>query len=162
MSVSMGKKLSEKCMETLGLAAGNRKNSAVLMLTTDDGGFPHVALLSPYQVLARNPSLLYISIYSESGSCAFLSARKRGTLVVQTPPGVTYVKCTFAELQDQIEIIGTDRKVFRAVPSEVLLDEYDDSPFTQELEFHDASVKDMYSEEFRQLSSIAEKYDLND
>lgn len=158
MSVSMGNRLTEICTRVLDVASERRRNAAVFLLTTDNEGYPHVALLSPYQVIAMSNSVLYISIYSGSRSSTFLSDRKFGTVVVQTPPGITYVKCNFEELTDRIDIIGTDRKVFRAIISEVLLDESDNSPFTQQLEFLETDVKGMYTEEFRQLRSIAQKH----
>lgn len=158
MSHSLGKRISTECMGIIGPEAVNRKKSAIFVITVDHEMYPHTALLSPYQVLSSGENSIFLSMFPDSKTCKLLTEQGKATLIIQTVPGVTYVKCNVSVLPYEISVSGSMRKVFRAVPYEVLEDVSELAPFTGELLFDAGRIQEQYMEEFRELSNLVNIY----
>ncbi len=157
MSQNLGNRLPEKTFKSLKFTNESRKNSAIFLLTEDSESFPHVALLSAYQVVAVNRSKLLVAVHSTSRSCGFLATEGKGTLILQLEPAVQYVKCSFAESGDKGYSSGEHgEKLFVATPTEILEDYSDKAPFVSELRFDETNTFGPYSEGFGRLRKIAE------
>lgn len=150
--------MTEECISVIGTDEETRENCAIMLITSDESGYPNVALLSPYQVVAPSDKSVFVSIYSGSNSCKFLENEKKGTLVIQTIPGLTYLKCGFEFIGETFQITGSERKVFVSDHFQSLIDVSDIAPFLQELRFEQSALKSTYKEEFKKLSRIAVDY----
>ena len=158
MSQNLGSKLPDKTFNSLKFSNETRTNSAIFLLTKDGESFPHVALLSPYQVVAVNRVKLLVAVHSASRSCAFLASDGKGTLILQLEPAVQYVKCRFSESDDKGYSSGEyGEKLFNATPLEILEDYSDKAPFVSELRFDETNTYGPYSEGFGRLKKIAEE-----
>lgn len=158
MSENLGEKLPENTFTFLKYSNEKRKNSAIFLLTVDEESYPHVALLSSYQVVARNPSELVVAVHSTSKSCSYLDKNGRGTLILQLSPAVQYIKCLFRELtEEEAGTVGSGEKLFSVTIAEVLQDYSDKAPFVSELLFDEKNTFKPYSEGFKKIKSIIGK-----
>lgn len=158
MSKNLGNHLPVKTTSLLGYNNSRRRNSAIFLLTVDSESYPHVALLSPYQVVSINPERLLVAVHSTSRSCAFLISEGRGTLILQLPPAVQYVRCNFVVADEEgytDESLG--ERLFYATVQEVLEDYSKLAPLTSELLFDETNTYAQYSEGFNRLRRISEK-----
>src|SRR5690349_12760529 len=97
MSRPVGDQLPERLFQQLRASAARAESpagadEALLLLTVDAGGWPHPALLSAREVVARDPRTLELTTYGESRTTANLARDGRVTLVVVGPSIVAYVK----------------------------------------------------------------------
>lgn len=157
MSQNLGNKLPEKTFNILAFTNSTRKNSAIFLLTEDNESYPHVALLSPYQVVAFSMNRMLVAVYSNSASCRYLSSNGKGTLIIQVEPAVQYVRCTFSESEEEDYASGKQgEKLFVATIVDVLEDFSENAPFISELIFDESGVLGPYREGFQRLSKISE------
>lgn len=93
MSVSIGKELPEAAVAMLdGSQAHEQVGKIALLLTVDDDGFPHVALLSPGEVLACGKSEVRLALYGSGKTIENIASRSRLTLAILEPGLCCYVK----------------------------------------------------------------------
>lgn len=158
MSSNLGNELPEKTLALLSFLNKSRKNSAIFLLTTDRESYPHVALLSPYQVVAVNSRKLLVAVHSSSRSCNLLKSGRKGTLIVQLPPAVQYIRCDFSESGEEDYSAGKlGENLFLATVLETLEDYSEKAPFISELAFDETNTHDPYSEGFERLSNISRR-----
>jgi hypothetical protein len=76
--------------EVVALLDGRRLEDkdgmAFVLMTTGDHGWPHAALLSVGEVLARSPGDVALALHRTSGTTANLTRTGRATLLVIAPP----------------------------------------------------------------------------
>jgi hypothetical protein len=81
-------------------------DQAVPLLTVDEAGFPHVALLSRAQLRpARHPAELLAAVWGP-GTRANLLARRRATVVLVSGQTAYYIKCTVAGTVEHAQRLG--------------------------------------------------------
>ena len=146
MSTSYGKRLPEKAVEFLHFNNRNRKNSAIFLVTTDQDGYPHVALLSPYQVVTTSEQELFLAVHKGTRSQHYLHTQMKGTIILQMQPAVEYLKISVREEQGWVS--ENEDVLYRAVPSEVLEDYSDKAPFISELLFDQKNIYEHYKAGF--------------
>jgi hypothetical protein len=59
---------------------------AFVLMTTGETGWPHAALLSAGEILARSPRDVALTLHRSSGTTANLTESRRATLLVVDPP----------------------------------------------------------------------------
>lgn len=155
MSVSLGKVLTSKALDLLHYDNTERRNSAILILTVDRGHFPHVALLSPYQVVAASPHRLYLAVHRGTHTHGLLGKEMRTTLVIQVEPAVEYIKCNLQAAKDWEH--NTD-DLYLASPSDILEDYSEKAPFLSELRFDTKRIYDAYRTEFNDITSYIKSH----
>lgn len=149
MSHSLGKLLPEKVSQDLDFNNRKRENSAILLLTVDPEGYPHVALLSPYQVVVSKTGSLYMAVHK--GTRTQVSIEKGGTctLVLQAAPGVFYMKFKTRAVR------GWDQDVNEVLYfldlRETLEDVSEMAPFISELRFEVKNISEKYQGGFEKI-----------
>jgi hypothetical protein len=97
MSRAIGAALPDLLVSRLDARrAGERSDTAVLLSTSDEQGFPHQALLAYSEIEAEGPSLLNIGVSAASVTAANLRRDRRLTLSFIDEHGAWYVKATVA------------------------------------------------------------------
>ncbi|MDA8144407.1 MAG: hypothetical protein M0T81_10540 [Thermoplasmatales archaeon] len=156
MSHDLGMKIPGKIMKVLGEKNSNRENSVIFLLSQNDSGYPHVALLSPFQVLCLNQTRLLVMINSFSGTTQNISMNGKGTLIIQSLPGVEYLKCKFERYVAANSHIDIESEsLFLAETVSVLEDFSEKAPLISELLFNAESVEEKYSGNFLRMLRLA-------
>jgi len=125
MSKSVGDALPGTLFERL--TGGNLEAVAdrvIVVCTSDDGGFPHPALLSYFEVVAVDRRTLRLAMYADSRSTRNATREGRLTLILVDAEFVYYVKGVVQELSHSMRSTPYNAKLNLRV-SEVLQDEPD-------------------------------------
>jgi hypothetical protein len=125
-----------------------RKNVAVMLLTCDASGFPRVALLSPYQILAADHKHLLLHVYRGSHSNKNLQETKKATLVIATPPSIRYVRISGPTLQSKDEVLSSDEQLYEFAVEEERKDFSPEAPIISQLFFDESKIKERYEKNF--------------
>lgn len=156
MSKDLGRKLPRRALVKLDSSIQERSNYAIFLVTTDDSGFPHLAMLSPYQVVATSASRMHAAVHSSSHSAEYLRKSGKGMLVLQTPPSVMYVRCSFVPREvKRLEEKGED--FFDVGVINVAEDYSDMAELVTPLTFDPSKVKDTYTEIFRLVAEASSR-----
>jgi hypothetical protein len=103
MAVALGSTLSDALFERLsGRDPGRHRGLVLPFCTVDAAGWPHVALLSYTEIVARDASTLRVALYADSGSAENLRRSGRATLLLFDAGLAQYVKLHAAELPQRI------------------------------------------------------------
>jgi hypothetical protein len=95
---------------------------AILVCTVDDGGFPHPALLSYFEVVAIDRGTIRLAMYSDSRTTGNARREGRLTLVLVDAGAAYYVKGTVRQLSGSMRTTPYNAKLDLQV-TEVLADE---------------------------------------
>jgi hypothetical protein len=134
--------LSPEVYALLGSDNKERKNVVVLLLTCDSSGYPRVALLSPYQILAVDNIHLFLHVYRESQSNRNLREKKKATLVIVTPPSIRYVRISMDSSPWKND--DADEELHRFKVEEERADYSQEAPITSSLLFDETKIKERY------------------
>lgn len=124
-----------------------------MLLTSDDSGYPRVALLSPYQILAVDNKHLFINVYRESKSNKNLQEKRKAMLVVITPPSVRYVRMSGGPAQSNAESI---EQLHEFLVEEERTDFSPEAPITSSLLFDETKIKERYEKSFERMLKVAQ------
>lgn len=155
MSRSLGKSLPKEAFEFLKHDNPDRENVAILLAVRDDDDYPHMALFSPFQVVASTPDRFYVAIHVGSRTEGFMEKWKNVTLVLQVLPSVYYIKCRVTKVEDWEDPVD---ELYQAEISDVLVDYSDTAPFVSLLAFDVKMVLPSYSEEFGYIRKYASEH----
>jgi hypothetical protein len=139
--------LGPEVYDLLRFDNSERKNAVVMLLTSDDSDYPRVALLSPYQILAVDNKHLFINVYRESRSNKNLQEKKKGTLVVITPPAIRYVRVADGPSQRNVEASDTEQ-LYEFIVEEERSDFSPEAPIITSLLFDETRIKERYEKSF--------------
>lgn len=154
MSESLGTKLPESVMENLLSSNEDRENSVIFMLTVDHSEFPHVALLSPYQVVAHNHEKLFLLVYRKTESQVLLRSRGRCTLIIQDLPSLLYLELNVKRVNSWED---EEQALYSASIVDISRDYAEKSPIISDLRFKEEKVKDAYQNSFLRIREHIEK-----
>ncbi len=154
MSESVGTRLPESVMEKLLSSNENRENTVIFLLTVGNSEYPHVALLSPYQVVAHNHEKLFLLIYRKSRSQVLLRSKGRCTLIIQDLPATLYLELNVKRVNSWED---DDQALYSASIVDISRDYAEKSPLTSELRFSEEKVKDTYQDSFKRIREHIEK-----
>ena len=99
MARRRAKELTDDLLVRLGGAGvDGLAGEAIVVCTVDPDGWPHPAMLSYFEVAARDPRTLRLAVYTNSRTCANMRERGRATLILAGAGLVCYVRGTATEL----------------------------------------------------------------
>jgi hypothetical protein len=134
-----------------------RKNVVVMLLTSDDSGYPRVALLSPYQILAIDNKHLFVNVYRGSKTNRNLLEKKKATLVVVTPPSMQYIKVSEVSHSNHKDDTSNE-ELHEFYVDETRSDFSPDAPITTSLIFDETNIKDDYEKSFNAMLQAMKRY----
>ncbi|GBC78590.1 hypothetical protein HRbin08_02086 [bacterium HR08] len=122
MSVSMGSLLPPDLLRRLaGDDLDAHLEKVVLLVSVDEEGWPHPALLSYFEVVAHDARTLHLAIGNRSRTARNLRERGRLTLIVVDAEMVYYIKGRAREIAPRMDASPEDA-VFRVQVEHVLAD----------------------------------------
>jgi hypothetical protein len=102
MSRSIGPALPPLRLAQLGRAAPPDRALVLQLLTVDEHGFPHVALLGAWEVVAWDAATLRLAIGSRSSTAANLRRTGQATVTLVDAHGAHYVKVRAREVTSEM------------------------------------------------------------
>ena len=157
MSIKLGNKIPASVIETLNSGNPIRSGAVIFMISTDPRDFPHIALLSPFQVIIEDSSTLYFSVYKDSSTHDYLVKNKKFTLILQDVPALLYLKCQIIPAEIEDKQYDETHHFFKAEPIEILRDVSEKAPLTSEMLFDTDQIATDYTHEFVELSQFIRK-----
>jgi hypothetical protein len=154
MTKYIGNILPESIFSSISADIIKRENTAIFILTQDSNGYPHVAMLSPYQFSAISREQFIFSIYPSSESCSNLRDRKKSTFIFQMDGGVYYVKSQVEEIKEN-PFLNASHSVFISSGLWVGFDHSERALITSYTRFQDAGVIEDYRREAENLIRIS-------
>jgi hypothetical protein len=142
MSRLVGKQLTEALMSRLGGAELVAHEGKIIpIFTLDEGGWPHPALLSYYEVRAKDASTLDLALWKDSSTAHHL--RRTGVLTVMiTDEGVNYYLKGRVQ-QVEAEMMGAPQvSRFRMTIEQLLEDQEPNAVITTGLTYRRLSNRD--------------------
>lgn len=104
MGVSLGAVLTDALLERLsGRDLGQHAALVVPLATVDPAGWPHIALLSYSEIVARDRGTLRLAIGSRSGSAANLRRTGHATVLLFDAGLAHYIKGTARERRPSMQ-----------------------------------------------------------
>lgn len=149
MSTSFGNKLPPRVLNYLHFEKSVRDNTVIFMLTGDPNGFPHVAMLSPFQVVTAGEDEFFLAVHNGTKSQKYLHDSGKGTIILQADPAVDYIKFSIEEIDGWRS--HKDEVLYRATPIEVLEDYSEKVPYPSQLKFDSKEILDDYKLGFEEI-----------
>ncbi|HEY7218072.1 MAG TPA: hypothetical protein VH985_06725 [Candidatus Binatia bacterium] len=135
MSRLLGKELTEALFSRLnGHDVKAHEGKIIPILTLDESGWPHPALLSYYEVVAKDSATIDIALWKTSSTARNLRQTNKVTFLI-TDKGVNYyLKGSVQELQREIPGITLQSR-FRVTTEELLEDQEPNAEITSGLTY---------------------------
>jgi hypothetical protein len=130
MSKVVGSELTENLLERLtGADVSPYEGKIIPIFTLDPAGWPHPALLSYYEVVAKSPANLDMALWKESSTANNLRRTGKVTLMI-TDEGINYyIKGSVKELE--LEMAGAPQvSRFRVTVNQLLEDQEPNAQIT--------------------------------
>lgn len=142
MSQLLGKELTEALLKRLnGQDVEAYEGKIIPIFTLDELGWPHPALLSYYEVVAKNSTTLDIALWKNSSTARNLRQTNRITFLL-TDKGVNYyLKGSVKELQTEIPGIPLQSR-FRVTVEQLLEDQEPNAEITSGLTYQRRSARE--------------------
>ncbi len=130
MSRFVGKTLTEELRQRLsGAEMAPLEGKIIPIFTLDENGWPHPALLSYYEMVARNSSTLDMALWKDSSTAKNLRRDGKITLMISDRDVNFYIKGRVQELQ--YEMAGAPQvSRFRVSVEELLEDQEPNAQIT--------------------------------
>jgi hypothetical protein len=151
MSQILGNELSEALFRRLsGAAVASHEGKIIPIFTLDEAGWPHPALLSYYEIVAKDPSTLEMAVWKDSSTANNLRRAEKISLMIADNGVNFYIKGAVKELEK--EMTGAPQvSRFRITVKQLLEDQEPNAQITsgmtytrtKERDANDFSVKVM-------------------
>jgi hypothetical protein len=103
MSQVLGKELTEALLKRLdGHDVGSHEGKIIPIFTVDESGWTHPALLSYYEVVARDSSIIEMALWKNSSTANNLRRTGKVTLMISDKGTNYYLKGSVAEVQAEM------------------------------------------------------------
>lgn len=103
MSQILGKELTDGLLKRLsGAAVASHEGKIIPIFTLDEAGWPHPALLSYYEVVAKNASTLEMAIWKDSSTANNLRRMGKISLMIADNGVNFYIKGAVKELEKEM------------------------------------------------------------
>ena len=103
MSQILGKELTDALLKRLsGAAVASHEGKIIPIFTVDEAGWPHPALLSYYEVVAKNASTLEMAIWKDSSTANNLRRVGKISLMIADNGVNFYIKGAVKELEKEM------------------------------------------------------------
>jgi len=135
MSRLLGNELTKALLERLnGQDVGVYEGKIIPIFTLDESGWPHPALLSYYEVVAKNSTTIDIALWKNSSTAKNLRQTNKITFLI-TDKGVNYyLKGKVKELQTEIPGVPLQSR-FRVTTEQLLEDQEPNAEITSGLTY---------------------------
>jgi hypothetical protein len=135
MSRLLGNELTKALLERLnGQDVGIYEGKIIPIFTLDESGWPHPALLSYYEVVAKNLTTIDIALWKNSSTAKNLRQTNKITFLI-TDKGVNYyLKGKVKELQTEIPGVPLQSR-FRVTTEQLLEDQEPNAEITSGLTY---------------------------
>ena len=135
MSKFLGQALNGELLNRLsGKDVNSKEGKAIIVVTVDEKGWCHPAVLSYYEIVAKNEKVIDIAVGKTSTTGKNLRRDGKITLLV-TDAGVNfYVKGTGRERRESLEKVSF-MSLFRVEVAQLLEDQEPGSPITSGMTF---------------------------
>ena len=135
MSQLLGKELTEALLERLsGQDVKAHEGKIIPIFTLDESGWPHPALLSYYEVVAKNSTTIDIALWKNSSTARNLRQTNRVTFLIADKGVNYYLKGRVKELQTEIPGIPLQSR-FRVTTEQLLEDQEPNAEITSGLTY---------------------------
>lgn len=130
MSQLLGKELTEALLKRLdGHDVEAYEGKIIPIFTLDDSGWPHPALLSYYEVVAKDSTTVDIALWKNSSTAKNLRQTGKITLLISDKGVNYYLKGKVRELQTEMPGIPLQSR-FRIAAEQLLEDQEPDAEIT--------------------------------
>jgi len=135
MSRLLGNELTKALLKRLnGQDVGVYEGKIIPIFTLDESGWPHPALLSYYEVVAKNSTTIDIALWKNSSTAKNLRQTNKITFLI-TDKGVNYyLKGKVKELQTEIPGVPLQSR-FRVTTEQLLEDQEPNAEITSGLTY---------------------------
>lgn len=143
MSQFLGKELTEELFRRMdGKELSDKTGKAIVVVTVDEHGFAHPAMLSYYEVVAKNPKTIDLAIGKTSTSAKNLKRTGRITILI-TDSGVNfYIKGGAREIRESMAGVPF-MSLFRVAVEQLLEDQEPDARITSGITFNRPGKKEV-------------------
>ncbi|HEY3305729.1 MAG TPA: pyridoxamine 5'-phosphate oxidase family protein [Candidatus Binatia bacterium] len=143
MSQILGTKLTEELFHRLkGDAMASKTDKAIVVVTVDDAGWAHPAMLSYYEVVAKDRATIDLAIGKTSTTAKNLRRTGKITLLITDTDMNYYVKGNARELRESMEDVPF-MSLFRMGVQHLLEDLEPDSVITSGVTFQRPEKKEV-------------------
>jgi hypothetical protein len=142
MSKILGNELTDALLRRLsGAAVASQEGKIIPVFTLDEEGWPHPALLSYYEVVAKNAATLEMAIWKDSSTANNLRRTPKISLMI-TDHGVNfYIKAVVQEVEK--EMAGAPQvSRFRMTVQQLLEDQEPNAQITSGMTYTRAQERD--------------------
>ena len=135
MSQLLGKELTEMLLKRLnGQDVEAYEGKIIPIFTLDELGWPHPALLSYYEVVAKNSTTIDIALWKNSSTARNLRQTNKVTFLIADKGVNYYLKGSVKELQTEIPGIPLQSR-FRVTAEQLLEDQEPNAEITSGLTY---------------------------
>jgi Pyridoxamine 5'-phosphate oxidase len=122
MSKLIGHTLNRELLSYFTGDPASKEGSVILVATTDERGWPHIAMLSHWEVVAKDEGNLRIATYGESRTTLNMKERRKVTAIAVDGGMTYYIKGTVSVARDEMES-DAGNTMLNVKVEEVLADE---------------------------------------
>lgn len=135
MSQLLGKELTEALLKRLsGQDVKAHEGKIIPIFTLDETGWPHPALLSYYEVVAKNSTTIDIALWKNSSTARNLRQTNKVTFLIADKGVNYYLKGSVKEMQTEIPGIPLQSR-FRVTAEQLLEDQEPNAEITSGLTY---------------------------
>jgi hypothetical protein len=143
MSRLVGKELTAELFDRLrGEEVSSKTGKAIVIVTVDQNGWPHAAMLSYYEVVAKNSSRIDLAIGKTSTTSKNLRRSGKITLLVTDSGMNYYLKGKAREIKESMEGVPF-MSLFRVEIEQILEDQEPDAVITSGVTFSRPQKKEV-------------------
>jgi hypothetical protein len=142
MSQLLGNQLTEALLTRLsGAAVGSHEGKIIPIFTTDDADWAHPALLSYYEIVAKNRSTLDMALWKDSATAKNLRRTGKVTMMISDLGVNYYLKGSVKELE--YEMAGAPQVTrFRVTLEQLVEDQEPNAEITTGLTYRRMNQRD--------------------
>jgi hypothetical protein len=143
MSKILGKELTDALLKRLsGAVVVSHEGKIIPIFTLDERGWPHPALLSYYEVVAKNASILEMAVWKDSSTANNLRRIGKISLMIADHGVNFYIKGVVKELER--EMAGAPQvSRFQIALEELLEDQEPNAQITSGMTYTRAKERDL-------------------
>ncbi len=154
MTETLGNKIPDSCFSALSAKNSRRANDVIILLTVDETEFPRVCLLSSFQVLATNRSLIYFVVNPNSSTRQNLDRTGKATLIIPESTGLLYVGGEMLYLKELPE--ENSQALYSMKIILVSRDVSKTAPIDSKMTFDTSIIEPEYQKNFEQLRDFTQ------
>jgi Pyridoxamine 5'-phosphate oxidase len=143
MSQVLGNQLTEELFHRLkGEAMASKEGKAIVIVTTDEAGWPHPGMLSYHEVVAKDRSSIDLAVGRQSTTARNLRRTGKITLLITDSDVNYYVKGDARQVKESMDDVSF-MSLFRVTVEHLLEDLEPDAVVTSGVTFERAKKKEV-------------------